>query len=400
MKRKKLTSLLALMMAGVLAAGMAGCGGSGNGDSAEASASSESGDSGDKSTVTIWATGSDNVRQVYEALIEDFNSNSDYADQYTAELQFMLSGTGTQSMTDMLAAAYQANQTNTDYDLVDVGGDDLSALISRVGEEAFVKLDDSKIPNAERVSAESSLAADYVQPYRGTTVILAYDSEAVPNPPTTMDELVEWMKENPGRFAYNAPGTGGAGDSFARTSVYNFLPEEAMTSDDTSWEDQWDEGFQFLTDIHQYMYTSGGSIVYPNKNQGTLDLLNQGEIDMCPNWADMVLSQRADGTLKDTIKITQIDPAFTGSLQSLAIPTFGSNEDGAYAFIDYMLTDSAQEILVKEMAAIPLVDTSNIDMTGYEDVMNLDVSNFRIMSIGDLGTDFNARWDSEIGTLG
>ena len=400
MKRKKVTSLLALMMAGVLAAGMAGCGGSGNGDSAEASASSESGDSGDKSTVTIWATGSDNVRQVYEALIEDFNSNSDYADQYTAELQFMLSGTGTQSMTDMLAAAYQANQTNTDYDLVDVGGDDLSALISRVGEEAFVKLDDSKIPNAERVSAESSLAADYVQPYRGTTVILAYDSEAVPNPPTTMDELVDWMKENPGRFAYNAPGTGGAGDSFARTSVYNFLPEEAMTSDDTSWEDQWDEGFQFLTDIHQYMYTSGGSIVYPNKNQGTLDLLNQGEIDMCPNWADMVLSQRADGTLKDTIKITQIDPAFTGSLQSLAIPTFGSNEDGAYAFIDYMLTDSAQEILVKEMAAIPLVDTSNIDMTGYEDVMNLDVSNFRIMSIGDLGTDFNARWDSEIGTLG
>lgn len=400
MKRKKVTSLLALMMAGVLAAGMAGCGGSGNGDSAEASASSESGDSGDNSTVTIWATGSDNVRQVYEALIEDFNSNSDYADQYTAELQFMLSGTGTQSMTDMLAAAYQANQTNTDYDLVDVGGDDLSALISRVGEEAFVKLDDSKIPNAERVSAESSLAADYVQPYRGTTVILAYDSEAVPNPPTTMDELVEWMKENPGRFAYNAPGTGGAGDSFARTSVYNFLPEEAMTSDDTSWEDQWDEGFQFLTDIHQYMYTSGGSIVYPNKNQGTLDLLNQGEIDMCPNWADMVLSQRADGTLKDTIKITQIDPAFTGSLQSLAIPTFGSNEDGAYAFIDYMLTDSAQEILVKEMAAIPLVDTSNIDMTGYEDVMNLDVSNFRIMSIGDLGTDFNARWDSEIGTLG
>lgn len=400
MKRKKVTSLLALMMAGVLAAGMAGCGGSGNGDSAEASASSESGDSGDKSTVTIWATGSDNVRQVYEALIEDFNSNSDYADQYTAELQFMLSGTGTQSMTDMLAAAYQANQTNTDYDLVDVGGDDLSALISRVGEEAFVKLDDSKIPNAERVSAESSLAADYVQPYRGTTVILAYDSEAVPNPPTTMDELVKWMKENPGRFAYNAPGTGGAGDSFARTSVYNFLPEEAMTSDDTSWEDQWDEGFQFLTDIHQYMYTSGGSIVYPNKNQGTLDLLNQGEIDMCPNWADMVLSQRADGTLKDTIKITQIDPAFTGSLQSLAIPTFGSNEDGAYAFIDYMLTDSAQEILVKEMAAIPLVDTSNIDMTGYEDVMNLDVSNFRIMSIGDLGTDFNARWDSEIGTLG
>ena len=370
--------------------GLAGCG-AGDSSSGENTSSDN--------TITIWATGSDNVRQVYETLVDDFNTNSDYAGEYTAELQFMLSGTGTQSLTDMLVAAQQAGQTDTDYDLVDLGGDDLSNVVSRIGEDAFVKIDDSKIPNAEGIGAESTVATDYVQPYRGTTVVLAYDSEKVPNPPTTMDELVEWMEQNPGRFAYNAPGTGGAGDSFARTSVYNFLPEEAMRSDDTSWEEQWDEGFEFLKEIHQYMYSSGGSIVYPNKNQGTLDLLNQGEIDMCANWADMVLSQRAAGTLKDTIKITQIEPAFTGSLQSLAIPTFGSNEDGAYAFIDYMLSDDAQEILVKDMAAIPLVDTSDLDMTGFEDILNLDVNNFRIMSIGDLGTDFNQRWDSEIGTL-
>ena len=394
MKNRKVKAFIALLMAGVMAAGMMGCGG-GSGSGEEASAGGGSGGN----TVTIWATGSDNVREIYETLIENFN-NSEYAGDYTAELQFMLSGTGTQSLTDMLVAAQKANQKNTDYDLVDLSGDDLSKIVSQIGEEALVKLDDSKIPNAEGVSAQSSVATDYVQPYRGTTVVLAYDSEKVANPPKTMDELVEWMKENPGRFAYNAPGTGGAGDSFARSSVYNFMPEEAITSDDPKWEDQWDEGFDFLKEIHQYMYSSGGSIVYPNKNQGTLDLLNQGEIDMCPNWADMVLSQRADGTLKDTIKITQIDPSFTGSLQSLAIPTFGSNEDGAYAFIDYMLSTEAQELMVKEMAAIPLVDTGDMDMTGYEDLMDLDVSSFRIMSIGDLSTDFNARWDSEIGAIG
>nr|WP_307999299.1 extracellular solute-binding protein [uncultured Merdimonas sp.] len=390
MKSRKVRTLTAILMAGALAAGLAGCGGSSGSDG-------EGG--GDDKTVTIWATGSDNVRQIYETLVDDFNKNSDYAGEYTAELQFMLSGTGAQTLPDMLASAYKAKQENTDYDLVDLSGDDLSKVVSQIGEESLVKLDDSKIPNAERVSAESTVATDYVQPYRGTTVVLAYDSEKVANPPKTMDELTQWIKDNPGRFAYNAPGTGGAGDSFARTSVYNYLPEEAITSDDPKWEEDWDEGFDYLKDIHESMYKSGGSIVYPNKNQGTLDLLNQGEIDMCPNWADMVLSQRAEGTLKDTIKITQIDPAFTGSLQSLAIPTFGSNEDGAYAFIDYMLTDQAQEIMVQQMAAIPLVDTANIDMTGFEDIQNLDVNNFRIMSIGDLSTDFNQRWDSEIGTL-
>lgn len=386
----------ALLAGAVMMTGLAGCGSSGGSDTGSGDAG---GSSGGK-TVTLWATGSDNVRAVYESLVDDFNNNSEYAGKYEVELQFMLNGTGTQTLTDMLAAASKAGQTDTDYDIVDLGGDDLSKVVSQIGEESFIKLDDSKLPNAANIEAESSVATDYVQPYRGTTVVLAYDSEKVPTPPTTWDELEEWMKANPGRFAYNTPGTGGAGDSFARTAVYNFMDEEAITSDDAKWEEDWDEGFAYLADLHQYMYSSGGSIVYPNKNQGTLDLLNQGEIDMCANWADMVLSQRAEGTLKDTIKIAQLDPALTGSFQSLAIPTFGSNEDGAYAFMDYMLSESAQEIMVKEMAAIPLIDTSNIDMTGFEDVSNLDVNEFRIMSIGDLSTDFNERWDNEIGTLG
>ncbi len=379
----KLRKMMAVALPAVLLAGLLSC---------SASAA--------ESKVTIWATGSDNVRQIYETLIEDFNNNSEYAGQYEAELQFMLSGTGTQSMTDMLNAAYQAGQTDTDFDLVDFSGDDLSKIVSLIGEESFVELDETLIPNRANIAAKSSVAPDYTQPYRGTTVILAYDSAAVPEPPKTLDDLVAWMKENPGRFVYNVPGTGGAGDSFARTSVYNFLPEEAITSNDESWVDEWDEGFAFLEEIHEYMYSSGGSIVYPNKNQGSLDLLNQGEIDMCPNWADMVLSQRASGELKDTIKIAQIDPSFTGSLQTLAIPTIGSNQEAACAFINYMLSDTAQQIMVHDMAAIPLVDPSGLDMEGFEDVANLDVSSFRIMSIGDLSTQFNERWDNEIGSLG
>lgn len=393
MKRRLFAMLLSAVM---LAACLTGCGG----NSGSSGGSGDSGSAGGKKTVSLWATGSDNVREIFEALVNDFNTNSEYAGQYEVTLQFMLSGTGAQTLADMLTAASKAGQTNTDYDIVDLSGDDLSKLVSLIGQEQFVKLDSSKIPNAATVAAKSSIATDYCQPYRGTTVILAYDSAKVATPPATMDELVAWMKANPGRFAYNTPGTGGAGDSFARSAVYNFLPEEAFTSDDEKWVSEWDAGFDFLKEIHPYMYSSGGSIVYPNKNQGTLDLLNQGEIDMCPNWADMVLSQRASGEIKDTIKITQIDPALTGSLQSLVIPTFGSNEDGAYAFMNYMLSPAAQELMVRQMAAIPLIDASSMDMTGYEDLQGLDVSNFRLQSIGGLSTSFNERWDSEIATIG
>lgn len=387
-----------LLSAVMLTALLTGCGGKDSGSGGSSSGDSGSGEP--NKAVSLWATGSDNVREIFEALVSDFNTNSEYAGQYEVTLQFMLSGTGAQTLADMLSAASKAGQTNTDYDIVDLSGDDLSKLVSLIGQEQFVKLDSSKIPNAASVEAKSSIATDYCQPYRGTTVILAYDSAKVPTPPATMDELVEWMKNNPGRFAYNTPGTGGAGDSFARSCVYNFLPEEAFTSDDEKWTGEWDEGFNFLKEIHPYMYASGGSIVYPNKNQGTLDLLNQGEIDMCPNWADMVLSQRASGEIKDSIKITQIEPALTGSLQSLVIPTFGSNTEGAYAFMNYMLSPAAQELMVKQMAAIPLIDASSMDMTGYEDLQGLDVSNFRLQSIGGLSTSFNERWDNEIATIG
>lgn len=86
------------------------------------------------------------------------------------------------------------------------------------------------------------------------------------------------------------------------------------------------------------MYQSSGKVVYPNKNQGTLDLLANKEVDMVPAWADMALTQMKQGTLPESIRISQIDPSFTGNPVVLGIPSIGSNEDGAYAFIDYMLS--------------------------------------------------------------
>ncbi len=390
--------LFAILTASALLVGtLAGCGGS-----KDASTSESGGETGTVKDVQVWATGSDNVRQTFEKLVDDFNANSEYAGTYEAKLNFILSGTGGGTLADQLVAAYKAGQTDTEFDVVDLGDDDLTKILSLTDESVLEDLDMSKIPNAEGVTAEPVAAKGKIQPYRGTTVILAYNSETVPEDevPTTMDELVEWIKAHPGRFAYNTPGTGGAGDSFVRTSIYNFIDDDsALMSSDPKWMEQWDEGFAFLKELHPYMYKSGSSVVYPNKNQGTLDLLTQGEIDMCPNWADMVLSQRKAGTVPEKIKITTIEPSFTGSVQGIAVPSYSGNKEGGFAFIDYLLSPEAQTILVQDMAAIPLV-TEGVDLTGAEELMSMDVSNFRTQALGDLVTDLNASWDEEIGTLG
>src|SRR5699024_2493112 len=186
-------------------------------------------------------------------------------------------------------------------------------------------IDFDLVPNSENLEASVSVGEDYLMPYRGTTVVLAYNSDAISIPPQTAEELYQWIEDNPGRFAYNTPGSGGAGSSFVTTAVYNFMDEEALTSQDESWKDGWDEGFTLLESLHPYMYQSGGSVVYPNKNQGTLDLLANQEVDMIPAWADMVIQQIAQGTLPDSTKIAQINPSFTGNIDAMVIPSIGGN---------------------------------------------------------------------------
>lgn len=356
----------------------------------------------DKQTITLWTGGSDNVRMVYEELEAAFD-NSSYGENYDLEVQFILSGSGAQSVRDRLIAATIAGETNTDYDIIELGADEFSAYVSEVSaEEMFIPINFDAIPNFANIQAQVAEGQEYLMPFRGTTVVLAYDEERVTDVPTTAEELYQWIKDNPGRFAYNTPGSGGSGGSFVTTSVYNFLAEEALTSNDPKWAEEWDEGFALLEELHPHLYQSGGRTVYPNKNQGTIDLLIDQQVDMIPAWADQIISQLNQGILPETTKISQIDPSFTGSLVVYAVPQIGrlaENQEGANAFFDFMLSEEAQQILLDNMAAIPLIDASGMDSPNAALLEDLDVSNFRRSSLGDLGGQLFERWDQEIGTL-
>ncbi|MDR2096858.1 MAG: extracellular solute-binding protein [Treponema sp.] len=349
--------------------------------------------------VNLWTSGSDNVRLIFEKLVNEFNKDPAYNTKAVMKLQYMPSGGGNQTIMTRLLAAYQSGQQNSVYDLAEFGENDGSAYLAEGGDKMFLKLDASKIPNLKNVTAKPSVGQEYFIPYRGTTVVMAYNSETVPNPPKTTTELTAWIKAHPGRFAYNAPDSGGAGSAFVTTGVYNFLPQEALSSTDPKWKDQWNRGLDYLKEIHPYLYKSSGKVVYPNKNQGTLDLLASKEIDMAPAWADQTLTGIKNGTLPASTKIYQIEPALTGSLQILGIPSFGSQSEAAYAFIDFLLTPKAQNILLADMAAIPLIPASMLDAKEADAVKDLDVSAFRINTIGELGQELWRVWNETIAVL-
>lgn len=365
------------------------------------SACGQQGDASEEAqqTVTLWAGGSDNVKVGMEQIVKAFNA-SEKGEEYQLKLEFIMSGSVSQSLSDRIIAAKKAGESNTDYDLILVSDAEVGVFLQEGGEDIFVPYEEAKIPNLANVQTKVSSGEGVLVPYRGTTVVLAYNSENVSSVPETATELYQWIEDNPGRFAYNTPGSGGAGSSFVQTVLYNELPEEALTSSDAKWKAEWSKGFERLKSLHSSMYQTGGQTIYPNKNQGTLDLLINQEVDMIPAWADMVITNLANGTLPENIKMTQVQPGFTGNVDGLAIPSIGSNIEGAQAVMDFMLTTQAQQILLDTMAAIPVIESSLISSDNSIYLKDLKIDSFRTSSLGTLSNELNEEWDQTIGTLG
>ena len=314
--------------------------------------------------------------------------------------QYLASGAGTRTDVTKLIAAYNSGQKDIDIDIMaDIGESELNQIKTQASVDALLKLDASKIPNWSGVLSKSIMAPDRALVYRGTAVFLAYNSTYVKDPPKTEAELHAWIKANPGRFAYNDPGTGGAGSAFVTTTIYNLLPVDALQSADEKWMAQWDAGFAKLKELHPYLYKASGKVQYTVKNQGSLDLLASGDIWMCPAWADQTLDQKSRGLLPASIKLAQIEPALTGTPTSLVIPSMAKTAAASYKFLNYVVSVEAQDMLVNVMKAIPVIDTKKLPAATLDLLSGLQMKNYRISALGGLGTKLNERWTKDIATL-
>lgn len=372
--KKGVSLALASML---IASALAGCGSTG-----AKTASSKKQDE-----FSFYFTGSLNVKNLWETLVPMFEKANP---NIKVKMVYIDSGTGGASTLDRIIAAKQANQKSGDVDLYEAG---LSDVLKGTKNELWTSFDTKKIPNLSKIDENKwkNLKGEGI-PYRASAVILAYNSAKVKTPPKTANDLYDWIRKNPGRFAYNDPSTGGSGDSFVQTAIYNFLPPEATTNSDPSMMSQWDKGFALLKELHPYMYQKG---VYPKKNQGTLDLLNNGEVDMIPAWSDQALEALDKKLLPDTIKMTQIEPSFTGGPTYLMAPKLSEHQDSVATFLNFVLTPDAQKVIVEKMFGYPGIKWDEMPQelkTKFKDV----AGGYRTFSLGDLGKEIQKRWQKDV----
>ncbi|HEY6015717.1 MAG TPA: extracellular solute-binding protein, partial [Gaiellaceae bacterium] len=253
-------------------------------------------------TINLYASGDVNVQSLWQNnLIPGFQKKNP-----GIKVNFIFSEHGTNDGTTLARIGAAVKQRKwPGIDIVDGG---LSTTLALDGlTQPVLK---ATAPNLKHVNTNLlKPVKGAALPYRGSSVVLAYNSAQVSSPPKSLSALLDWIKAHPGKFTYNTPNSGGSGYSFAETVVDSMLPANTLATMtttatyDPSIESAWKQGLQTLHSLNQYMYGNG---VYPNGNQAVLDLLAKGQIWVAPVWSDQALSGLKAGTLPSTIKLSQI----------------------------------------------------------------------------------------------
>ncbi len=257
-----------------------------------------------------------------------------------------------QSVFDKLAAAKQAGAAS---------GVDLweASRLPQAGEAGLIqKVSSKEIPNLDKVpKATLDQFGGYGVPYRASSVILAYNSATVKDPPATLDALTAWIKNNDGQFTYNPPDKGGSGGNFTERVLSLGIPADQLTFFQTQYDEAkeslWDQGWQTLKDLHPHIFNGG---FYPQGNVPVLQTLGKGSISMAPVWSDQSLSYLSQKLLPPEVKLLQIDPPFAGSAAFLGIPSDSKNKDVLYEMLNWLLTPEPQQVVVEQINGYPGLD--------------------------------------------
>jgi len=256
------------------------------------------------------------------------------------------------------------------------------------------------LPNIKDVNRTVLAAGKGGIPYRGSSVLLAYNSKNVATPPATLDELLAWIKAHPGKFTYNAPNGGGSGYSFVQTVVDKYLSDTdrktLVQQAAPDLESKWAQGLETLRQLNKYTYGQNGT--YPANNAETLKDLATGLVDMGTVWSDQFASAVKAGTMPAEIKVAQIaKPSLTGGASYLGIPNSSLNKTGARLLANWVLSPAAQNLIVSgTLNGFPVIPLSKLDPAATSAFVGIDIQKLRPGYLSANASDLKSKWASTV----
>lgn len=311
---------------------------------------------------------------------------------------------GSQKIVEKLQAQKNAGKNDWDVDVV-VPNQQKTGEMVKAG--LLMKYRHAIPTGKYAVSPASKMALgvnvdDYVMPMFQSQTAIAYNPALVKNPPSSFDELRQWVAKNPKAFGYNGLKGGMSGVAFIVGWMYAYggSPDTVQQGPyAAAHEAGWDKAMAELKQFNQQVTFTPG-------NAGTLDMLNRGEIAMGPVWVDMFYTWKAEGRLPPNMKLKLIAPGMPGQPYYYAIPSKAKNVELAKKFIALATSPQVQANgIVKRFNWYPGIDPNAVksELSGkdwdelFTDVTPSDLAKYaKPFPLAPYFTDLRERYEAKV----
>ncbi|ETX13803.1 hypothetical protein OCH239_06955 [Roseivivax halodurans JCM 10272] len=200
----------------------------------------------------------------------------------------------------------------------------------------------------------------YEAPWAMAQVVFMHDTEDLPDPLPSAEAILEWTKENPGRFTYPQPP-----DFLGTTFLKQTLIE--VTEDDEVLQKPADEAdfdavvaplWDYLDALTPNLWRQGRS--YPQTGPDQLRLMADDEIDLAISFSPGEASTAiADNRLPSSVRTFVLEDGTLGNASFVAIPYNSGSKAGAMVVANYLMSPEAQ------------VHAQDPDVLGYGTVLDV-----------------------------
>ena len=231
------------------------------------------------------------------------------------------------------------------------------------------------LPNARFLDLTAGSAASvdftvpvegYESPWRLAKFVFNYNSERVPEPPKSMQALLSWAKDNPGRFTH--PDVSNfLGATFLKQALIELTPDARILQSpatDANFESATAPLWTWYEALRPNLWQEGKT--FPANGSVEQQLLNDGEIDISMSFEPASAAAAiAEGQLPESIRTYALDGGTIGNISFVAIPFNASSKEGAQVVANFLLDPEAQAHAqdISVLGSFSVLDQSKLDET-------------------------------------
>jgi len=203
----------------------------------------------------------------------------------------------------------------------------------------------------------------YEVPYGKAQLVMVYNGDKVSKTPSSAEELLKFVKENPGKFTYSAlPDF--TGSAFVRNIIYETVGYDKIANakaDKESVEKVIQPAMDYLKQLKPYLWNGGKTYPATIAQIDNMYADNQLLMSMSYNPYSIPAKVKSGEYPKGTQSFI-FDKGTVGNTHFLAIPFNSPNKAGAMAVINEIITVEAQasKYNPEGWGDLPVLDNSKL----------------------------------------